>query len=109
MFHSLGHPRITHREARRIATEHMRSHWMEYEDFVPAVDRDTYLRDMRRDGTWGDHLTAHAFSEATRTPVTIVDPSQHVITVFQPGGGGGLVRDDGIRLIFDGCHYDAVL
>lgn len=104
LFHCIGRSRTGHREARAIATEHMRSHWMHYKNFVPAAAHETYLYEMQQDGTWGDHLAIHAFSEATGTPVTVMDPEHHVMAEFQPGA----TRGGGIRLIFNGCHYDAI-
>lgn len=40
-------------------------HNARYAEFV-AGDYQSYLRDMARDGTWGDHLTLQARSCSTR-------------------------------------------
>ena len=60
-----------HGQVRRAAVAQLRAHPDAYAPFVDS-DWDAYLRDMARQGTWGDHLTLQV-RPAQTTPATCND------------------------------------
>eukprot|EP00884_Botryococcus_braunii_P020391 jgi/Botrbrau1/7035/Bobra.0165s0058.1 len=54
----------------------MRSHREEFEPFLDE-QFDRYLREMSRNGTWGDELTLRAISDGYGVVVNVITSEQH--------------------------------
>ena len=64
-----------------------------------------YLRDMRRNGTWGDELVLSAFADVYKRPVIVHDGSSPSILRTY---GDRFENASPVRVAYSGCHYDAI-
>lgn len=105
LFRALAHPTGHHAALRRELVGHMRREWARYAHFVAEEERDDYLADMARAGTWGDELVLLAFSECRGVRVRVHDahPPHKVISEY------GVQHPITHRLLYDGEHYDTLV
>ena len=91
-----------HLRIRRTVCDYMERNWDLYKDSVTTPD---YLQRMRAAGTWGDHLTLDAFSNAYDEQV-IVMRADNAPTLIQPRTSSSNQKD-WKAVVYSGSHYSA--
>ena len=99
LFRALSHPYGDFDRVRACVVDHIDDHWERYEPFVAGEDRGSYVRDMRRHGTWGDELVISAYCDVHECGVTVLDTSLRPIQHYGPTYPRKWLR-------YNGCHYD---
>ena len=94
-------------EVRANIVEHLRSNSSRYSAFVPD-SYDTYIENMGRDGTWGDHLTLQAASNVYGLEIRVYTSYDgNWERVIRPTDDGNIRR--AIQLSFYAeLHYNSV-
>lgn len=103
LFRSLAYPSLHHATVRKVLVDHVSQHWRDdYESYVDDVDRDHYVSQMQRNGTWGDEIMLAAFAKVYgRTVIVYAADAKTEISRY---GNGRRVT----RVVFSGGHYDAL-
>ncbi|GMH33278.1 hypothetical protein BSKO_01112 [Bryopsis sp. KO-2023] len=61
-----------HRKVRSLIVTQLRAEHQDYECYVPDVPYEVYLKDMARNGTWGDHVTLKAAADYYGTQICVL-------------------------------------
>ena len=107
LFRSLSFPDDDHARMRERVVTYIEEQWEDhFRHFMTYEEQRTYVRDMKRNGVWGDELVLSAFASVYRRPVVVHSrPSFRVLRTY--GTEFGPVPP--VRVAFSGCHYDAVV
>ena len=97
-----------YKEVRADIVEHLRSNVSLYSGFVHDIQYDAYIEDMRRDRTWGDHVTLQAASNVYGLEIQLYTSyDEDWERVIVPTDGGNIRRV--IQLSFyPELHYNSV-
>ena len=96
--------RFNHIELRLQALAYIRSHASEFDDFITADSLESYLSNMARRHTWGDHITLRALAMCLHQPIHVVN--RHGVTVVPTDAAHAASP---IWVAYNGVHYDAAL
>eukprot|EP01013_Petalomonas_cantuscygni_P000679 TRINITY_DN10694_c0_g1_i1.p1 TRINITY_DN10694_c0_g1~~TRINITY_DN10694_c0_g1_i1.p1 ORF type:complete len:291 (+),score=23.70 TRINITY_DN10694_c0_g1_i1:205-1077(+) len=98
-----------HSDLRRAAVQQIRRNPEKYQDFIPGGRRgmQQYLRELERNGHWGDEVSLKAASDATGVPVTVHNRSVSArpLRYGENNRAGVSVAYSGRS---DSGHYDSV-
>lgn len=107
LFRSLAFPDLDHADVRERTVSHIEEEWENhFRHFMTDEEQTDYLRDMRRNGTWGDELVLSAFASVYRRPVIVHDwNGLAVLRTY----GNRFESVTPVRVAYSGCHYDAII
>ena len=109
LFRSLAYPSKNYAAVREHVSEHIRSNWERYQDFVPKESRGEFYRGISESGVWGDELTLQAFAELAEVPVVVYDRT--TMERIARYGPATLNLEHGLTpryVVYDGAHYEAL-
>jgi hypothetical protein len=100
LFRALAYPHGSHKVVRECVVQHVEKHLDYYNGFL----EDGQLKEMRKDGVWGDEVCLAAFADCTGIPVYVHDSANFgLVSAYETKKKNSLPPR---YLLFDGKHYD---
>ncbi len=97
-----------HVQIRNRVCNEIRTHWSHYKDFV--VNADTYVHEMSKIGTWGDHCTLVAFCNVYDQHLLVMRNNQEPIMVQPASTNTDVKASQWIVVVYNQVknHYSSV-